>query len=274
MPAVGWPVATPVLALATAALGLLIWPSPARRQALLSTGPVGSGQPGAVRARSVSRSAVALGIAVLTVGVTVALGVPAGLAAGTAGATTAVLVRGWGRESVERRDWVSLAAGLRMLARELRSGTPPADAAAAVASTLTGAAGAVFDDLAAAARLGVDRALPVRTGPAGAVAGQLRAGLGLALVQGVPWAVLVEATARDVDDRVDAVTLRASQVAGPRFSGYVLAALPIFGLLLGSGMGARPLAVLLGPAPGSLLLPAGVALECAGLLWSARIVRC
>jgi len=31
--------------------------------------------------------------------------------------------------------------------------------------------------------------------------------------------------------------------------------------------------VLLGPAPGGLLLPVGTALCCAGLLWSARIVR-
>lgn len=213
-------------------------------------------------------------IALLTVAGAGVASVPTGVAAGTAATTGAVLIHGWRRESAARRDWTSLAVGLRMLARELRSGTPPAAAAAAVAGTLSGTAAAVFDDLAAAARLGADRALPGRDGPAGAVARQLRTGLGLALMQGIPWAVLVEATATDVDDRGRAVTLRASQVAGPRFSGYVLAALPLFGLLLGSGMGARPLAVLFGPAPGSLLLPAGVALACAGLLWSARIVRC
>lgn len=213
-------------------------------------------------------------ITLLTVAGTLLVGLPAGLAVGTAATTGAVLATGWRRESASRRDWVALAAGLRMLARELRSGTAPAAAAAAVASALTGTSSAVFGDLAAAARLGVDRAFPARDGPAGVVARQLRAGLQLALVQGIPLAVLVEATATDVDDRVRAITLRASQVAGPRFSGYVLAALPLFGLLLGSGMGARPLAVLFGPTPGSLLLPAGVALACAGLLWSARIVRC
>jgi tight adherence protein B len=56
-------------------------------------------------------------------------------------------------------------------------------------------------------------------------------------------------------------------------SGYVLSALPAAGLLLGSGMGADPLAVLTGSAWGGALLIAGTLLCCAGLLWTDRIVR-
>jgi tight adherence protein B len=51
-----------------------------------------------------------------------------------------------------------------------------------------------------------------------------------------------------------------------------MAALPLMGILLGAGMGVNPVAVLLGSPLGNLLLVVGVALMCAGLLWSARIV--
>jgi tight adherence protein B len=55
-------------------------------------------------------------------------------------------------------------------------------------------------------------------------------------------------------------------------SGYVMAGLPLMGILLGAGMGVNPVGVLLGSTAGHLLLLVGVALMCAGLLWSARIV--
>jgi tight adherence protein B len=56
-------------------------------------------------------------------------------------------------------------------------------------------------------------------------------------------------------------------------SGYVMAVLPLMGLALGVGMGADPVGVLLGTPVGNILLLVGVALTCAGLLWSARIVN-
>lgn len=268
-----------VLVLVGTALSLIGWPTAIGQRAganavTASAGTVPSGRSRSFLPQTFPRSAVVSMIVVSAIVGTGVAGLPVGAALGAATATGSVLVAGWRRDSASRRDWSASASGLRMLARELRSGTAPAAAATAVASALAGPASAMFDDLAAAARLGIDRALPDREGPAGVVARQLRAGLQLALVQGIPLAELVEATATDVDDRIRAGGLRASQVAGPRFSGYVLAALPLFGLLLGGSMGAHPLAVLFGPAPGSLLLPVGVALACAGLLWSARIVRC
>ncbi len=251
------------LALCSVAAALLIWPDGALRIA-----PVRS-EVSRFRLRMPGMAVSGLLPAVLggLLG-----GVLAGLAAGMFGATTAHLVR---RQLVERAgaaEWTTLLAALRMLARDLRSGAPPVAAAAAAAAATDGPAGELLVDLSAAARLGVERALPARAGPSGQVAAQLRAGLRLSTRHGVPWAVLVDAIATDVADRVDATGLRAAQVAGPRFSGYVLAALPVFGLLMGAGMGADPLAVLFGPPPGAALLPVGVALACAGLLWSARIV--
>lgn len=66
--------------------------------------------------------------------------------------------------------------------------------------------------------------------------------------------------------------LRA-QLAGPRTTAVLLAVLPLFGVLLGTAMGAQPLHVLLHTPVGLACLGFGVALECVGLAWTARIVR-
>ncbi|MFF9643794.1 type II secretion system F family protein [Kitasatospora aureofaciens] len=65
----------------------------------------------------------------------------------------------------------------------------------------------------------------------------------------------------------------AGELAGPRTTIAVLAALPGAGLLLGSGLGARPLEVLLHTSAGLGCLAAGSVLEGLGVLWTARIVR-
>ena len=68
-----------------------------------------------------------------------------------------------------------------------------------------------------------------------------------------------------------AAAAECARMAGPRASTAVLAALPGFGLLLGELSGARPLHVLSGTPPGQVLLVAGAALVCAGLLWTERL---
>ncbi|WP_307806792.1 type II secretion system F family protein, partial [Streptomyces sp. FH025] len=65
----------------------------------------------------------------------------------------------------------------------------------------------------------------------------------------------------------------AGELAGPRTTIAVLAALPGAGLLLGGGLGARPLDVLLHTSAGLGCLAAGAVLEGLGVLWTARIVR-
>ncbi|MFF2142045.1 type II secretion system F family protein [Kitasatospora sp. NPDC058190] len=65
----------------------------------------------------------------------------------------------------------------------------------------------------------------------------------------------------------------AGELAGPRTTIAVLAALPSAGLLLGGALGARPLNVLLHTSAGLGCLVAGAALEGLGVLWTARIVR-
>jgi len=65
----------------------------------------------------------------------------------------------------------------------------------------------------------------------------------------------------------------AAQLAGPRATAVLLALLPLFGLSMGSALGADPLAVLLGTPIGRGCLAVGVLLEAIGLLWTARITR-
>ena len=102
---------------------------------------------------------------------------------------------------------------------------------------------------------------------------RLMAGWELAARQGLAITPMIDAVAMDASERLAADSERAGQVAGPRVSGYVMAALPVLGLLLGAGMGADPVQVLAHTGVGNVLLVVGVTLTCAGLLWSARIVR-
>ena len=67
-------------------------------------------------------------------------------------------------------------------------------------------------------------------------------------------------------------TVRA-ELAGPRSTAALLAALPLFGLLLGAGLGADPLRVLLHTSSGLVCLALGALLECAGIAWTGRIAR-
>ncbi|MGW4897922.1 type II secretion system F family protein [Kitasatospora sp. NPDC004240] len=63
------------------------------------------------------------------------------------------------------------------------------------------------------------------------------------------------------------------ELAAPRTTIAVLAALPAAGLLLGVALGARPLDILLHTREGLVSLIAGAALETAGLAWTGHIVR-
>ncbi|MFE2426621.1 type II secretion system F family protein [Streptomyces sp. NPDC059373] len=97
------------------------------------------------------------------------------------------------------------------------------------------------------------------------------------------WQVAVDGGAGLADglDRI-ATALRAehagredlrAQLAGPRSTAVLLALLPAFGVILGTGFGADPLRVLLRTPVGFACLLAGGLLEWAGLAWTRRIVR-
>lgn len=238
----------------------------------------GSGRTGWVRAVLVPAAAAVL-TALLT-------GPAVGMAVGAMAATVRHLVRTALDRRRSRREVADLAEGLRLLARELRAGSTVELAArfaaeesrGAAARVLIGLIGAEDTSSRGAARRAGSTGVSQRLGRMGSgvadeIADRLRTGRALSYRYGVSLATLVEAIARDLSDTAVAADARAGQVAGPATSGYVLAGLPLAGLLLGSGMGADPWGVLTRSAVGGLLLLAGTVLTCAGLLWSARIVR-
>lgn len=167
------------------------------------------------------------------------------------------------------------------LAGDLRAGRPPH---AALGDTIEAAGWPGVPELSGAARLLLSAA---RFG--GDVPQALRAAArlsegtrGLAAVAAC-WQValdggaglaaaldrLAAALRAEADQRDD---LRA-QLAGPRSTAGLLALLPVFGVVLGAGLGARPAQILLHTPTGLLCLLVGGSLEWAGLAWTARIIR-
>jgi tight adherence protein B len=63
----------------------------------------------------------------------------------------------------------------------------------------------------------------------------------------------------------------AAQLAGPKATARLLAALPLLGLAMAAALGARPLAFLFGTLPGVACLFTGIGLDALGLLWTRRL---
>uniref|UniRef100_UPI003B3BC391 type II secretion system F family protein n=1 Tax=Nakamurella sp. TaxID=1869182 RepID=UPI003B3BC391 len=220
----------------------------------------------------------------LVVVLVAAVGVPAALVlAGPAAAPAAAMLGGTGyllgrrlvAERRRRRALPEVLRGLRALTRELRAGADPVTAVDGAARAGHGAGAEVLGRLLVVMRAG-SGAGPVDAtaegGPAGRVLDALCSGWVLSREHGVAFGRVVSGIADQLSDEVAAEQERMSQLAGPRMSGYVMAGLPLMGLLLGAGMGVDPVQVLTGSEAGRLLLLVGVALMCGGLLWSARIV--
>jgi tight adherence protein B len=123
--------------------------------------------------------------------------------------------------------------------------------------------------IAAAARLGGDAEQAIRE-PLLAEAAHAWA---LAQRHGLPLADVLDAVVQDLDQRARFARQVQARMAGPRASATVLACLPAVGIGLGQAMGANPLRILAMTAAGQVLLVLGVALVCAGVLWSARLTQ-
>ncbi|WP_320779493.1 type II secretion system F family protein [Streptomyces sp. CRN 30] len=178
-----------------------------------------------------------------------------------------------GRERERRSDAVIALCGA--LASEVRTGRQPGEALLR-AERDCGGLGAAQPVVLAAARFGGD--VP------GALADAARQPgadglLGLAAC----WRVAVDrgaGLAAGLDrlegalraERDQRAELRA-QLAGARSTAFMLAGLPVLGLLLGTALGADPLRVVLHSTAGLGCLVVGGALEGAGLWWALRIVR-
>jgi len=148
----------------------------------------------------------------------------------------------------------------------------PADALQRAATAVPG----ICDEAARAARLGGDVS-------AALVAASLRPGAGGLARLAAVWSVSQQAGAglaggceQIADWLRDDEALRrevTAQLSGPRSSARLLAALPVLGIVLGSGLGARPLDVLLGTPYGLACLALGAALAALGWWWTERLAR-
>ncbi|MBW4719792.1 type II secretion system F family protein [Saccharothrix obliqua] len=217
------------------------------------------------RWRPPGRWAVVLAGAVLGAGAGVG-----GVVAGALVAVTAWSTRKDRRVERERlRATAALAEGLSGFVAELRSGAHPARAAANAAEDAEPPAKDVFRVIAATSARGGN----VETALADRDSRSLGRAWRLSGEHGVPLADVLEEVRRDLRRRVAFAQRFHARMAGPRSSAAVLAALPVFGVLLGELTGSGPAGVLASTAAGQVLLVAGVALICAGLRWSARLTR-
>ncbi|MFJ7593094.1 type II secretion system F family protein [Streptomyces sp. NPDC097617] len=200
-----------------------------------------------------------------------------------AGAAALPLVRRWLRVRTRERARAARAAEVVALCGavvgELRAGAQPGQAlTAAMRRTAVGpgAPGAVETGVLAAAAFGGDvpgalRQAARESGAEGlagmAACWRVSVDGGAGLAVGLER---LEGALRAERDRQE--SLRA-QLAGARSTVVVLALLPLVGLLIGTGLGADPLRVLLHTPMGWGCLVAGGVLEALGLLWCRRIVR-
>ncbi|MFB7666855.1 type II secretion system F family protein [Kitasatospora sp. NPDC056138] len=165
------------------------------------------------------------------------------------------------------------------LAAELRAGATADQALGSVTArtgSLRAGLGAEATARLAAGRYGADIPAALRS------VADLPGGQGAAAVAAC-WEVTAEGgtgLAAGLDQLADALRAEralteeiAGELAGPRTTVAVLAALPLVGLLLGAALGAKPVQVLLHTPVGLGCLAVGALLEAAGLVWTARIVR-
>jgi tight adherence protein B len=155
------------------------------------------------------------------------------------------------------------------LSAELRSGLPAASALERACDAYPEWAPVV-----AASRLGSDVVAALRRAsrePGAEGLGSIAAGWEVAGSAGAALAGVLERIAAGLRSDEDA---RAEVVAclGPvRATAKLLAILPVFGLALGSSMGARPVSFLVSTVPGVACLGGGLVLVSVGVLWVERL---
>ncbi|WP_245568435.1 type II secretion system F family protein [Nocardia concava] len=188
-------------------------------------------------------------------------------------ATLAARRRRAHRDRLRAADSAQLLEGLESVIGELRIGAHPSAAAQVAARETTGEVARAFAVSAARSRLGGSGAEGLRR-PGTVVAGELSrvaAAWQVAERHGLALAELLTAARLDLLGRKRFRDRTRAALAGARATAAVLALLPVLGIGLGELMGASPLHVLFRSAAGTVLLPLGSALTCAGLLWADAI---
>lgn len=179
------------------------------------------------------------------------------------------------RASVEKGT-ASAARVAETLAADLRAGATPVAALTAAAAEAGEPLAGVLGEAASRARLGgsvagsLDRA--VDDGPAMVELRRLADAWRVAETHGLRLADVISHGRGDIIARRAHRSRTAAALAGPRVTMFILMALPVFGVVMGQLLGARPLQFLAGGGIGGVVLVVGVGLTCAGALWGTRIL--
>ena len=252
-------------------LAILCWPSIPAKTRLNALHPTARTPR---QLRPPHPSAVTLTCTAAVVGWLLA-GLPGAAAAALATATAQRRWRARGALTRSLTEMDGVVEAIRSLVAGLRAGAHPADAAESAAEDAHPSAATPMRAIAAAARLDgdVDRALAATATPTPAVLTRISRAWALAQRHGLPLADVLDAVARDLDQRVRFTRQVLARMTGPRTSATVLALLPALGIALGQAMGAHPLRVLTTTPAGRILLLLGVAFLCAGIAWCARLTN-
>ena len=160
------------------------------------------------------------------------------------------------------------------LARLLDAGESPLDALRSVAARAPLELARVLREAAAAGALGESPADSLRrAGPYAASLSAIASSWAATVAAGAPLAPALRgvgsamAVARAHQRAVD------TELAGPRLTGWLLAALPVFGLGVAASVGTHPLPLLFGTPLGVACLAAAIVLDAVGVLWLRALAR-
>lgn len=243
-----------IAALLVAGAAALAEPAPARRVA--ERGRERASRHIPVTAACAAAGAVVLGRVTLAV------------AGAMAGATAIHMLRARRAASAERRRKAAAAAYLGAVSTNLQAGATLPDALAR-AGEQVGETQVRAD----AMRIAHQARTGARLEPRVPELERLAVLWTLSVSRGVPLAKLIAALRDDIDHANRHRDATRAALAGPQTTAAVLAALPVAGVLMGTAMGASPLAFLTGGGLGGVLLVVGTALVCAGVLVSGRIIQ-
>ncbi|GAA4982147.1 type II secretion system F family protein [Nonomuraea thailandensis] len=179
--------------------------------------------------------------------------------------TPARRAEAWRRASIEL---------CQSLAAELSAGRTPSDALTRAITAVDLPDPALLRPVIAAARDGGDVSAALTTSApqeGGEGLRRLAACWEVSTTAGAGLAALIDRVAHTLRAAQAHRQDVAAQLAGPRTTARMLAALPALGLLMAAALNMHPLSFLFGTLPGLMCLIAGITLDVCGLWWTARM---
>lgn len=178
------------------------------------------------------------------------------------------------RAAIELRSGVAELASA--MVGELRAGQPPSEAFTATVQSLTGAIRTHLAEAVAIARVGGDipeTLVRAAQAPGADALVRIAACWRVAAERGAGFAPALDRVAAGLRAEESGHRELEAELSGARTTARLLAALPAVGILLGQGVGADPLDVLLHTPLGIACLVLGLVLIALGLNWTDRIAR-